>query len=981
MSLHGVSSSQAPYLKPVQASVVVSLLTVGDTVPLTDYRSHGPLGQPELHSTSDRYMLVGYPDGMGLTENVDDPRTFILTLNHEIRFALAGKRAHGAKGGFVSRWIIQRDNLNVMSGRDLIISKAHVHRTGPALAGGMYVEEGDDLNDGVFFSKLCSGDVAPASAYYNERTGLGTRARIHAAGEEVRGGRAWAFIVTGEEAGRAYQLPRLGYYYFENLLANPFMQDMTLVAGTEDKRVKRTDGTEEAEGNVVFYVGTKTNTGNVVERAGLQNGKLYGLRIKDYPLELVEPVPFKSVRFFLDEIPWTKGPPWEGEGEDRSGYAGYNAHENLRLVDPRDDLTVFQRAEDGIWDKNRPSRFYFATTICSKLWRLDFDDISNPTRGGMASVILEGPNNPGEGYDNLAMSPDSRTLLVTEDGEDENRGNNLWSFDISGDKVQIPGGARLMGQHSIGSQGEFSGIVDASEFLGPGWYLGTDMAHRSPLATLSPAERELAADDGQIYAFFDATAHRDTPPVITGVVLQHIAGPFEEDADARPRFYAPVELQQPHNIRLGVALNLSSVAFEPNALAGVTEDRITKYAFDFGDGNPTVSSTRPWATHLYQREGDFPVRLQATDSTGLTGLFSLRVRVRSNSEMNPLKQATPPAIPFLPYQSPPPPNKIRAPKPAFLCPAGKFDNASWPEAGPTNRWQGVAAKCLKPFVGTAVRKCSRRGGWGPLLEPCWLGCPAKHEAGADWPENEVSEPGMGVEIECKQGSGFTGSAIRVCQPNYQWGPILVACAPMCPAQSVAGAEWEEAAPDSQLSTGTCTEGLTGKPTRRCREDGIWGSLQGEPCRCIENCSCPAETIAGVPWPQSFPGPVAMSCPSGETLTRICGPRGVWEGNTPRSCGGPGRCEVGAWCASKQACLAPIQCPPPVTVKLPPPPPSQQATSPPTRKATSPPTRKVPRRTAPPTNVRRTKKPASPTKAPNTGKGKGKGKKGKGNQQT
>jgi hypothetical protein len=53
------------------------------------------------------YRLVGVPDGLGAFDNGDG--TFTLLVNHEIaasRVALGIPRAHGAKGAFVSRWIV-----------------------------------------------------------------------------------------------------------------------------------------------------------------------------------------------------------------------------------------------------------------------------------------------------------------------------------------------------------------------------------------------------------------------------------------------------------------------------------------------------------------------------------------------------------------------------------------------------------------------------------------------------------------------------------------------------------------------------------------------------------------------------------------------------------------------------------------------------------------------------------------------------------
>ena len=75
-----------------------AILTVGDSV--------------------DGYRLVGIPDGLGAFDNGDG--TFTLLVNHEIPGDQGVTRAHGAKGAFVSRWIVRKDDLAVVHGSDLI---------------------------------------------------------------------------------------------------------------------------------------------------------------------------------------------------------------------------------------------------------------------------------------------------------------------------------------------------------------------------------------------------------------------------------------------------------------------------------------------------------------------------------------------------------------------------------------------------------------------------------------------------------------------------------------------------------------------------------------------------------------------------------------------------------------------------------------------------------------------------------------------
>lgn len=85
-----------------------SLLTVGDSVNL----------KPDGINP---YRMVGIPDGLGAYDNGNGTITVLMT--HEISPTAANPgivRAHGAAGAFVSQWVIQKSNLQVLSGQDLV---------------------------------------------------------------------------------------------------------------------------------------------------------------------------------------------------------------------------------------------------------------------------------------------------------------------------------------------------------------------------------------------------------------------------------------------------------------------------------------------------------------------------------------------------------------------------------------------------------------------------------------------------------------------------------------------------------------------------------------------------------------------------------------------------------------------------------------------------------------------------------------------
>ena len=106
----GPSTTVDPYLVPSLPGVrTVAILTVGDMV--------------------QGYRMVGIPDGLGAF--VSRHNQFTLMMNHELTATAGIARAHGSKGAFVSRWVIDRRTLEVMQGRGLHALAAEGLPVGP----------------------------------------------------------------------------------------------------------------------------------------------------------------------------------------------------------------------------------------------------------------------------------------------------------------------------------------------------------------------------------------------------------------------------------------------------------------------------------------------------------------------------------------------------------------------------------------------------------------------------------------------------------------------------------------------------------------------------------------------------------------------------------------------------------------------------------------------------------------------------------
>jgi len=430
--IQGPSSSQSPYV--VRAGkgtgvVTKSILTVGDSV--------------NLKPDSSPYFLVGIPDGLGAFDNGDG--TFTLLANHELNIGEGVIRAHGATGAFVSKWIIRKSDLTVLHGEDLI---QHVATWN---AGGYY----NAPASGVLLGRLCSADLAPISAFFDDNSGLGYNDRLFLDGEEVGAeGRTFAHTL----GSTSYELPHLGKFSTENTVAHPDSGLRTVVIGLDDA----------IGGQVYVYVGQKSDSSNPVEAAGLNFGTLFGVKVTDLIIEtnttiLAGPTPFTL--HSLGDVSLLTGAQLESQSV-------------------ANDVTAFLRPEDGAWDPTDPNDFYFVTTASfttnSRLWRLRFVDASDPALGGTIEMLLDGSEGQ-KMMDNLTINQQSQ-VFIQEDPGGQNHLAKIWKYDVPNDKLI------LVAQHDpnrflpgapnfLTIDEESSGIIDASAILGDGWFLLDVQAH------------------------------------------------------------------------------------------------------------------------------------------------------------------------------------------------------------------------------------------------------------------------------------------------------------------------------------------------------------------------------------------------------------------------------------------------------------------------------------------------------------------------
>jgi uncharacterized protein DUF839 len=458
----GPSSSQSPYLIRTTPGIVTkSILTTGDSVNLK------PNG-------TDPYRMVGIPDGLGAFDNGDG--TFTVLMNHELSTSQGIARAHGAQGAFVSKWTIRKSDLTVLHGEDLI-QRLHTWN------GSDWVISNTNAAPAQI-NRLCSADLAPISAFYNADTGKGYNGRIFLDGEEGTDvGRPFAHVVA---TGDSWELtPWVGNVAYENLLANPSTGDDTVVMTTDD-------GSAAAGNQVYLYLGTKKDTGNPAQKAGLTNGKLYGLKVDGV------------AQWEYLKTNWTVGEQHPVEFVDVSGNPG--SATQLEADSQAGGVTNFQRPEDGSWDPNNPNDFYFVTTSSlgpipaenrtgqTRLWRVRFEDPADPSAGATIKLLVSGPvgtadssggtqsaDSPGpQMFDNITVNRQGQVILLEDVGGNAYLGG-VWVYNIG------TGSLTKVARHDpdrftpgvpgfLTKDEEASGVIPAP-FLGKGWYLVDVQAH------------------------------------------------------------------------------------------------------------------------------------------------------------------------------------------------------------------------------------------------------------------------------------------------------------------------------------------------------------------------------------------------------------------------------------------------------------------------------------------------------------------------
>ncbi len=464
VSGQGPSSSDTSYVVPVAQGVQThAILTAGDSV---NKRADGS-----------PYLLSGTPDGLGAFDNGDG--TFTLLVNHEFGKKTGIQRVHGKRGAFVSKWIIHKKTTRVIHGEDLVQQVINWDRQTQQYKAA----------SPKAFEYLCSATLMPKHAFFDQATGLGTHERLYFNGEEIKhGGYAYVHIVDGPQARTSYELPRLGRAAWENVVPHPATGAATILISLDDSM----------GGQLYLYQGQKQRTGNVIEKAGLTNGQLYGIAVQGVPAESREQGIGPNPRSFSLVL--------LGNGAQIKGMA-------LEEKSVRLGVTAFHRPEDGHWDPSHLTDFYFTTTDRydiarypdpevrqrlvklkvgktadqvgrTRLWRLRFKDRQNLMLGGTLEVLLDSQTCDIQMLDNIAMDRFGHVLML-EDTANSPRNPKVWQYTIADGTAKCLAELDPVRFGSLDRKPtlpftrnvESSGIIDASDLLGPGWFLLSVQPH------------------------------------------------------------------------------------------------------------------------------------------------------------------------------------------------------------------------------------------------------------------------------------------------------------------------------------------------------------------------------------------------------------------------------------------------------------------------------------------------------------------------
>ncbi|MEY4137595.1 MAG: hypothetical protein RL205_1723 [Actinomycetota bacterium] len=449
------------YMEPVASGVTLKpLLTTGDSIGGVTW--------------------AGVPDGMGVLK---DGNNLTIFVNHELATSNKAAAALGHNGVTTSS-TVSALNYDTTSGaitgvRDLInkvdwfdYATGQRSSTPGAPAGADAKDSYGGTLHGIGLNRFCSSHLTqPGELAYRVKGKDGTFTTYGYTGPayftaEENGDESRAFVL--DNSGNLVQLPKVGLAGTENLLLEPGTGRATVLMVNEDNNA--------TDSQLRMYVGQKETEGSWYQKAGLDNGQAYVMAVNGIATDnAFRSSVGKGVATVVS---------WRPINTTVNGKA--QGLESLSLG------TTMSRIEDGEWDPNHPSDYYFITTESNKdkgatapnpaeptvsrdggaLWRYRVTDPTNPVAGGTLTMLLDGTEAPYLSKpDNLTIS--GGNILIQEDPGNNAHISRLVSYRLSDGKLGTvlkfkdeyfkTGGAGFL---TIDE--ESSGVIDVTDFLKTG---------------------------------------------------------------------------------------------------------------------------------------------------------------------------------------------------------------------------------------------------------------------------------------------------------------------------------------------------------------------------------------------------------------------------------------------------------------------------------------------------------------------------------
>lgn len=486
-----IADADIVYMEPVASGVSLdAIATAGDSI--------------------DGYLIGGIPDGMGVIKSGNILR--VLT-NHEWSStnAISANRVSGGgwtTGSYVSEMHYDLTQKKIVAGTDFMKTvEFYNYSTGtwgliPTAPAGAISGHTSVIN------RFCSSTLADAGEFYDKATGTGYKGAVYLTGEE--GGDESRGFAANED-GQWVQIPGFGLAAWETFVNAPTNSRATVVMANEDGSA--------TDSQLFMYLGTKKKTGEWFEQAGLTGGKYFVMAtdVKNDNEFRATYGKTGSAKVTFKEIDYLQN--------------GKSQNDKAREI----GMTL-ARVEDGHFDPRKPNDYYFVTTESNKdpkataanpatpavprdggaLWRLRFNDVANPLKGGTLTMLLDGSETPYLSKPDNIVVDDLGNVLIQEDPGNNAAIARVVSYRISDGKLAVIADFKseyfdpAISKSFITQDEESSGIIDVTEYFRSGksdktkYYMMVAQVHATPAKSRPdlvspPVNLANAVEGGQWY--------------------------------------------------------------------------------------------------------------------------------------------------------------------------------------------------------------------------------------------------------------------------------------------------------------------------------------------------------------------------------------------------------------------------------------------------------------------------------------------------